>query len=104
MRAFLQMLLALLLLAAQQQALAHPFVHLHDEIPVQTDGAGDEQVPAASACDLHAVFAQVLGAIDTAAPALLRARESAGPGDGVCAAAGFVARVVAVSRGPPAGH
>ena len=104
MRAIPQILLALLLLLAQQQALTHPFLHLQEGAPAHAAGDAGEHPPSESACDLHATYAQVLGAIDAAAPLLACIHDTAGPGDGVRAAAGFAARVVAVSRGPPAHH
>ena len=103
-RACLRSLLVLMLLIAQQLALAHPLLHLQNGAPVQTAGDTSDHNPATSACDFHAVYAQVICAIDAAAPALACVCKTAEPRDGVRTAAGFAARVVAVSRGPPVSH
>ena len=60
-RGFVQLLFAMLLLFAQQQALAHPIQHWHDGYPAQSDGGG-KQKSHSELCDFHATFAELLGA------------------------------------------
>jgi len=101
-RGLLQLLLAALLLAAQQGALVHETQHLSDPLPAQAQEQGQGGKAAHSGlCKFHVSYAEVLGAVDCARPPLQLAANRAEPG-----AHGFLHAfpselVVPASRGPP---
>ena len=70
-RGFLRLLLAGLLLVAQQHALSHALQHAHGDQSTQSQQQqqqrddGGKQTSQSGLCDYHVSFAQVLG--DTAA-------------------------------------
>jgi hypothetical protein len=100
-RAFLQFVLAALLLFAQQAAVTHAIWHAHGPTPEQHEDNGKGSFHAGS-CDWHSAFCQVLGAVPSGSPSHA---ERHGPAEQ--AAAPALPRVAALSpaplsRGPPA--
>ncbi len=92
-----------LLLAAQHNALTHQVLHLQDYLPVklQKNDAAKKAVHSAL-CDLHGAFAEVLGAVGSAAPPLRLAANDAEQNVGLSASASPVTLVYPAARGPPA--
>ena len=98
-RGFVQLLFAMLLLFAQQQALAHPIQHWHDGYPVQSDDSGKHKTHS-ELCDFHATFAELLGVSVCALDVVFDAG-SAKPADQFSAQARPTRHVIPSSRGPP---
>ena len=98
-RGFVQLLFAMLLLFAQQQALAHLIQHWHDGYPAQSDGGG-KQKSHSELCDFHATFAELLGA-SVCALAMVLDAGSTKPADQFSAQARPTRLVIPSSRGPP---
>ena len=101
MRVYMQFIFALLLLFAQQQALAHPLIHLHDPVPGRTGGDAGKHGSSPMACEFHAAHSQVLGGVDAPVPVCNFHRGASGPVDGFCFTPVFASRITATSRGPP---
>ena len=101
-RGFLQIALAALLLVAQHGALTHQVRHLQDGLPVQVQQQDDNKKTAHTGlCDFHVAFAEILGAVNTAALPLRLATNGAERGGGLFSSAFPATLVVPASRGPP---
>ena len=106
-RGFLQLLLAGLLLVAQQHALSHALQHAQGDQSTQSqqqqhDGSGKQKTQSGM-CDYHVSFAQVLGAPGSCAlppPPLLAGGDQA-PGDHQLPFVHSAKYLVPESRGPP---
>jgi hypothetical protein len=100
-RGLLQIVLATLLIAAQHGALTHQVRHF-DRLPVQSQQQSDNKKTTHSGmCDFHVAFAQVLGAVNSAAPPLRIARNAVEGGFNHLPLAFPANLVVPASRGPP---
>ena len=101
-RALFQLMLAALLLAAQQVALTHEVWHLKDRLPDQSQQRADgQQTTQSDWCPFHASFADVLGGLGSnAAPLAVNTDAST-----LCSyplPASFSGDlIVPASRGPP---
>jgi hypothetical protein len=102
-RGLMQIVLAVLLLVAQHNALAHQFRHLHDRLPAQTQPQDEKQKAAHNGlCDFHVSFAQVLGVLHSAQLPLRLAANSAEHSGNHFPPAFAANLLVPASRGPPA--
>src|SRR5450759_4015593 len=90
-RGLLQIVLAALLLAAQHGALTHQLQQQNDS----------KKTTHAGMCDFHVAFAQILGAVNSAAPPLQIAGNTVESGFNHLPLAFPANRVVPASRGPP---
>ena len=106
-RGFLQLLLAGLLLVAQQHALSHALQHAQGDQSTQSqqqqhDGSGKQKTQSGM-CDYHVSFAQVLGAPGSCAPPLPLppAAGNQVAGDHQLPFLGSAKLLVPESRGPP---
>ena len=101
-RGLLQIALAALLLAAQHGALTHQVLHLQDRLPVQVQQQdGSKKTAHSGLCDFHVAFAEILGAVGSAAPPLRLATNGAERGAGLSSSIFPATVVVPASRGPP---
>jgi hypothetical protein len=91
-----------LLLVAQYGALTHHVRHLQGNTPVQSQKhTGGKQNSQTGLCDFHVAFAQVLGALGSAAPPLQIAANTVESGVHYFPVAYPANLVVPASRGPP---
>ena len=94
--------LLLLLLVSQHGAPAHQIRHIQDHLPVQSQQQDDgKQTPQSGLCDFHVAFAQILGAVNSAAPPLHVAENTVESGFNHLPLAFPANLVVPASRGPP---
>jgi hypothetical protein len=102
MRALMQLVCVVLLLAAQQGALTHQVRHLPDHLSVKLQQRDDGKRAVHTAlCDYHGAFAEVLGAIGSTAPALRLAANDAERDIGAAVSVSPVTSVTPAARGPP---
>jgi len=101
-RGLLQIALAALLLAAQHGALTHQVQHVHDRLPAQTQQQNDGKTTSHSVlCDFHVAFADIFGAVCSAALPLRLAVNDVERGASLSSPAFRATLVVPASRGPP---
>lgn len=101
-RGLLRIALAALLLAAQHGALTHQIRDLQDQLPVQSQQHDDgKQKSPSELCDFHIAFAEILGSINPAMPALWLAANTAERGISLPSFASPATSVIPASRGPP---
>lgn len=99
-RCVVRFLLACVLVAAQQQAFAHAFEHLHAGVAGSALPASDGDAPPAPGCGFDAALAQLL-AVATPAVALPAAERGGGILAAAASATYCAAPLGALSRGPP---
>jgi len=101
-RGLLQVVLATLLLAAQQGALTHEAQHVRDPLSAQTQERDPVKKSAHDGlCKFHVSYAEVLGAVDCARPALRLAANRVEIGANAPLHSFPADLVVPASRGPP---
>lgn len=101
-RGLLQIALAALLLAAQHGAVTHQIRDLQDQLPVRSQQHDDgKQKSPSELCDFHVAFAEILGSINPAMPALRITANTVERGVSLPSFASPATSVIPASRGPP---
>jgi len=99
-RVFLQLVLAVLLLFAQQVALTHGLSHAHSLAPEQQD-PGKASFQGGS-CNLHGVYGQVLGGMPSSPVSHAEPFLSVEQGAALALPCVAALALAPLSRGPPA--
>jgi hypothetical protein len=100
-RLFLGLILAMLLLSAQQAAVTHALWHAHGSAPEQHENGESKGSFHAGSCKWHGAFCQVLGGVASGSTSLV---EQYGPAEQAAAPALPCIALLSpapLSRGPP---
>ena len=101
-RGLLQIALAVLLLAGQHGALTHQIGHLQDRLSSQSQQRDEgNQGTQSGACNFHVAFAELLGAVSSAALSLRIAANAVERSTNYFHIVFPANKVIPASRGPP---
>jgi hypothetical protein len=101
-RAFLQFVLAALLLFAQQAAVTHAIWHAHGPTPEQQQDSNSKGSFQAGSCEWHGAFCQVLGGVPSGSGSHAEQHGSAEQAAAPALPSVATLSLAPLSRGPPA--